>query len=139
VQLNPGGVGSKLVCPLPNPKSETNEKKRKACLVGQNMSEYIVAGGTFTDLKGEERFDLLCPSPGEPPYIIVEDAIGYFKLIWQNVHLYRVENDYSLSLIVLSHSALQWGVQAPERVKPNEEIVGKLRAVIKFSSVVGNS
>jgi hypothetical protein len=103
------------------------------------MSEYIVAGGIYTDLKGEEHFDLVCPSPGEPPYIIVEDAIGYFRLIWQNVHLYRVENDYTLSLVVLSHSALQWGVKAPERVKPNEEIVGRLRAVIKLSSVVGKS
>ena len=103
------------------------------------MSEYIVAGGIYTDLKGEERFDLVCPSPGEPPYIIVEDAIGYFRLIWQNVHLYRVEDDYSLSLVVLSREALQWGIKAPARVKPDEEIVGQLRAAIKLSAVVGNS
>jgi hypothetical protein len=98
------------------------------------MSEYIVAGGTFTNLEGEEWFDLVCPSPGEPPYVLVEEVMGYFRLVFrQNAHLYRVEDDYTLSLVVLSHEALQWGIQAPERIKPDEEIVKKLRAVIKLS------
>jgi hypothetical protein len=98
------------------------------------MTEYIVAGGIFkNEEEGDERFDLICPGPGQPPYVMGEDAMGYFRLVWQNAHLYRVEDDYTLSLVVLSHEALQWGIQAPERIKPDEEIVKKLRAVIKLS------
>jgi hypothetical protein len=67
------------------------------------MSEYFVARGTYTNLKGEDYFHLVCPGPGEPPYVLVEGVMEYFRLVWQNVHLYRVEDDYTLSLVVLSH------------------------------------
>jgi hypothetical protein len=98
------------------------------------MNDYFVAGGTFTNPEGKEWFDLVCPGPGEPPYVLIEAEVrGYFMLVWQDVHLYQVENDYTLSLVVLSQEALQWGIQAPERVKPDEELVEKLRAVIKLS------
>jgi hypothetical protein len=98
------------------------------------MSDYFVAGGTFTSPEGEEWFDLVCPGPGESPYVFVEaEVMGFFRLVWQDVHLYRVEDDYTLSLVVLSHEALQWGIQAPERVNPDDELVVKLRAVIKLS------
>jgi hypothetical protein len=98
------------------------------------MNNYFVAGGTFTNLEGEEWFDLVCPGPGEPPYVLIEaEVIGFFSLVWQDVHLYRVEEDYTLSLVVLSHEALKWGIQAPESVKPDEELIEKLRAVIKLS------
>jgi hypothetical protein len=98
------------------------------------MNDYFVAGGTFKNPEGTEWFDLVCPAPGEPPYVLIEEEVmGYFMLVWQDVHLYRVENDYTLSLVVLSQEALQWGIQAPERVKPDEELVEKLRAVIKLS------
>ena len=89
------------------------------------MNDYFVAGGTFTNPEGKEWFDLVCPAPGEPPYVLIEAEVM--------VHLYRVEDDYTLSLVVLSQEALQWGIQAPERVKPDEELVEKLRAVIKLS------
>jgi hypothetical protein len=98
------------------------------------MNDYFVAGGTFTNPEGKEWFDLICPAPGEPPYVLIEaEIMGYFKLVWQDVHMYRVENDYTLSLVVLSEEALQWGIQAPERVKPDEKLIEKLRAVIKLS------
>ena len=98
------------------------------------MNDYFVAGGTFTSSEGEEWFDLICPAFGEPPYVLIEaEVIGFFGLVWQDVHLYRVEDDYSLSLVVLSHEALKWGIKAPERVNPNEELVDKLRTVIRLS------
>jgi hypothetical protein len=102
--------------------------------MGENMNDYFVAGGTFTTPEGEEWFDLICPAFGEPPYVLIEaEVIGFFGLVWQDVHVYRVENDYTLSLVVISEEALQWGIQAPERVKPDEELIKKLRAVIKLS------
>jgi hypothetical protein len=96
------------------------------------MNKYFVAGGTYTNLKGEERFDLVCLGPGEPPYVMVVGVMDYFnRLIWQNAHLYRVEGDYSLSLMAPSPEALEWGVKAPERVWPDANLLEKLRAVIK--------
>ncbi len=96
------------------------------------MNKYFVAGGIYTNLNGEEWFDLVCPGPGEPPYIMVVGVMDYFnKLIWQNAHLYRVEDDYSLSLVAPSPEALQWGVKAPELVWPDANLLEKLRAVIK--------
>lgn len=96
------------------------------------MGKYVVAGGTLTNIKGEEWFDLISPGPGEPPYVLVEELMGYFRLVFgQNAHLYRVENDYTLSLLVLSHEALQWGIKAPERIVLDKEIAAKLRAIIK--------
>lgn len=84
-------------------------------------------------MNGEEWFDLICPGPGEPPYVLVDGFLGCFKLVWQNAHLYRVEDDYTLSLVAPSPEALQWGVKAPEKVWLDEDLVGKLRAVIKLS------
>jgi hypothetical protein len=98
------------------------------------MNEYFVAGGTFKNLEGKEWFDLVCPAPGELPYVLIgTEVMGYFMLVWQDVHFYRVENDYTLSLVVLSQEALRWGIQAPERVKPDEELGEKLRTVITLS------
>ncbi len=59
--------------------------------------------------------------------------MAYFRLIWKDAHLYRVENDYTLSLVVFSPEALQWGLKAPEKVKPNEYLLEKLEAVIRLS------
>jgi hypothetical protein len=101
--------------------------------IGEAMNGYFVAGGIYTNLDGEEWFDLVCPGPGEPPYVLADSVIGYFKLLWQNAHIYRVEDDYSLSLVAISTEAQQWGVVAPVRVWPEEALVEKLRAKIKLS------
>ena len=98
------------------------------------MSEYFVAGGTFTNPKGEERFDLVCPGPGEPPYLLVDGVMRYFRLIWQNAHLYRVEEDYTLVLVAPSPEALQRGVKAPERVIPAPALREKLQDVMCYES-----
>ena len=95
------------------------------------MSKYFVAGGVYTNLKGEECFDLVCLGPGEPPYVMVVGVMDYFRLIWRNAHLYRLEDDYTLSLVAPSHEALQWGVKAPEKVWPDANLLEKLRTVIK--------
>ena len=95
------------------------------------MNDYFVAGGTFINLEGEERFDLVCPSPGEPPYVLVDGIMDYFMLIWQGAHLYRVEADYTLSLVAPSPEALQWGVKAPEKVWLGEDLLKKLQAAIR--------
>jgi hypothetical protein len=95
------------------------------------MNDYFVAGGSFTNLEGEERFDLVCPGPGEPPYLLVDGIMDYFRLIWQRAHLYRVEDDWSLSLVAPSPEALHLGVQAPERVWLSENMLKKLRAAIR--------
>jgi hypothetical protein len=73
------------------------------------MNEYFVAGGTYTNLKGEERFDLVCPGPGEPPYVMVDGVMDYFRMVWQKAHLYRVENDYSLTLVAPLLKPCKWG------------------------------
>ncbi len=91
------------------------------------MSKYFVAGGIYKDLKGEECFDLVCPGPGELPYVMVVGVMDYFnRLIWQNAHLYRVEDDYSLSLVAPSPEAMQWGVGAPEKVRACRKLTGKI-------------
>jgi hypothetical protein len=74
--------------------------------------KYFVIGGTYKNLKGEERFELVCQGPGEQPYVLIESVMAYFKLIYKNAHLYRVEDDYSLTLVVPSPEALRWGVKA---------------------------
>jgi hypothetical protein len=96
----------------------------------QAMNEYFVAGGTYTSLEGEERFDLVCPGPGEPPYVLIEGVMDYFRVIWQSAHLYRVEDDYSLTLVAPSPGALSWGVKAPERVTPDVYLLQQLQKVI---------
>ncbi len=96
-------------------------------------SEYFVVGGTYTNLKGEEKFDLICPGPGESPYVLFDSIMGYFRLLWQNAHLYRVEDNYSLSLVAASPEALGFGIKAPERVSPEADLLEKLKTVIKHS------
>ena len=99
------------------------------------MSAYFVAGGTYTDLNGDEWFDLVCPGPGDPPYVLLDHVTEYFSLLWQNAHLYRVEDDYSLSLVVITPEALQWGVKAPVKVWPEASLIKKLQAVIEHASI----
>ena len=94
------------------------------------MSEYFVAGGTYSSLTGEDHFNLVCPAPGEPPYVMIDGVTDYFRLIWQDAHLYRVEDDYTLTLVAPSPEALQLGVGAPEKVWPDANVLKKLRAVI---------
>ena len=94
------------------------------------MNDYFVAGGTYTNLEGEERFDLVSPGPGEPPYVLIDGVMDYFRLIWQSAHLYRVEDDYSLILVAPSPEALSCGVKAPERVTPNASLLQHLQKVI---------
>jgi hypothetical protein len=62
---------------------------------------------------------------------MAESVMRYFRLFWQNAHLYRVEKDYTLALIVSSPEALERGVKAPLRVTPDKELLVKLRSVIK--------
>jgi hypothetical protein len=95
------------------------------------MSEYFVAGGTYSSLTGEDHFNLVCPAPGEPPYVMIDGVTDYFRLIWQDAHLYRVEGDYSLTLVAPSPEALQWGVKAPERVTLDADLREQLKKVIR--------
>jgi hypothetical protein len=104
---------------------------RQGLPIGEDMSEYFVAGGSYKNLEGEERFDLVCQGPGEQPYILIESVIAYFRLIWKNAHLYRVEDDYSLTLVAPSPEALQWGVKAPEMVTPDDALREQLQKVIR--------
>jgi hypothetical protein len=96
------------------------------------MSTYIVAGGIFKNETGQEWFDLKCPGPGKPPYILGEEVMGYLRLVCPNCHLYRVEEDYTLILFAQSLEAKKVGVQAPERVNPDEELLAKLKAAFEF-------
>jgi hypothetical protein len=95
------------------------------------MNDYFVAGGIFSNLEGEERFDLVCPGPGEPPYVLIDSIMDYFRLIWQSAHLYRVEDDWSLSLVAPSAEALHLGIQAPAKVWLDENMLKKLRAAMR--------
>ena len=95
------------------------------------MSTYLVAGGVFQDLDGNELFSLVCPGPGELPYVMEEGMKPYFKLVWQNAHLYQVEKDFTLALVDLSPEALQCGVKAPERVTPGPILFKQLQSAFK--------
>ena len=95
------------------------------------MRTYFVAGGMFQDLEGKQVFTLVGPSPGELPYVMGEGMKRYFKLIWQNAHLYQVEEDYTLALVDSSPEALQWGVMAPEKVTPAPELTKKLKTACR--------
>ena len=97
------------------------------------MNHYFVAGGVFVDPKGNERFGLICPGPGEKPLVMGNGLSLYFTLIWQHAHLYRVEKDLSLTLIAASPVALQGGVGAPEKVIPNTNWLEKLQDVMSLS------
>jgi hypothetical protein len=102
-------------------------------LWGKPMGTHFVVGGIYHDLNGNETFSLVCPSSGELPYVMDEGVKHYFKLIWQNAHLYRVEADYTLSLVALSPEAVQCGIAAPESVTPNLDLMERLRSVIKLA------
>ena len=93
------------------------------------MTECFVAGGTYKNLQDEEYFALICPSTGELPYVMVGGVMDCFKLLWQDAHLYRLEVDYTLTLVAPSPDALQRGVKAPERVWPDEDLLMKLQAL----------
>ena len=103
------------------------------------MNEYFVAGGLYQNQKGEEFFDLLCPRPEEPPYVMVGSVISFFKLMRQNAHLYRVEIDYTLTLVAPSPEAQRWGVKAPERVILDPILMKKLQAGICFYMEIGGN
>lgn len=95
------------------------------------MSTYFVAGGIFQDLEGNELFTLVCPSSGELPYVMEDGLKSYFKLIWENAHFYQVEDDYSLKLVDLRPEALRWGIKAPERVTPDQNLSEKLKSALQ--------
>jgi len=97
------------------------------------MTQYYVIGGILKNINGHEQFVLACTRNAEEPYIIVDDIIRYF-IIWQNSHLYLVEDDYSLSLVAPSPEAQQMGVKAPEKVWPDANLLERLRAVIKHGT-----
>ncbi len=96
----------------------------------QIMSEYFVAGGIYQDPQGNEHFALLGPDIEEPPYVMIDGVRRYFGRLSQHAHLYRVEKDYSLSLVAPSTQALQWGIKAPEKVTLDNEQLEKLQAVM---------
>ncbi len=93
------------------------------------MTECFVAGGMYKSLQDEEYFALVCPSPEELPYVMVDGVTRYFKLLWRDAHLYRLEDDLSLTLVAPSSEAIQRGVKAPERVWPDEGLLIRLQAV----------
>jgi hypothetical protein len=99
------------------------------------VSTYLVAGGIFQDLEGNELFTLLCPSTGDLPYVMADGQKPFFKMIWQNAHLYQVEEDYSLTLAALSPEAVEWGIKAPERVTPDKNLFEKLKAVLQEKQI----
>jgi hypothetical protein len=94
------------------------------------MTEYFVAGGVYQDQKGNERFSLLGPNREEPPFLMIDGVRRYFGQLSQQGHLYRVEKDYTLSLVAPSGQALEWGVKAPARVTLDAESVKKLQAIM---------
>ncbi len=93
------------------------------------MTDFFVAGGVYLDLEGNEHFTLLGPNREEPP-LMINGVRRYFGRLSQQAHLYRVEKDYTLSLVAPSCQALEWGIKAPERVTLDREALEKLRAVI---------
>jgi hypothetical protein len=94
------------------------------------MTEYFVAGGLYLDFEGHEHFTLLGPNPEEPPFLMIDGVKRYFGRLSHHAHLYRVEPDYTLSLVAPSNQALAWGIKAPERVTLDREALKKLQAVM---------
>jgi hypothetical protein len=94
------------------------------------MTEYFVAGGAYLDFQGNEHFALLGPNREEPPFLMIDGVRRYFSRLSQQAHLYRVEKDYTLSLVALSSQALAWGVKAPERVTLDQQALEKLQAIM---------
>jgi len=97
------------------------------------MSQFFVAGGVFIDPGGQERFALVCPRSGEKPLVMGDSLNRYFIQIWHHAHLYRIEKDYSLTLVAASPLALQGGIKAPERVTPSTNWLEKLRDLVSLS------
>uniref|UniRef100_A0A7V6DPK3 Uncharacterized protein n=1 Tax=Desulfobacca acetoxidans TaxID=60893 RepID=A0A7V6DPK3_9BACT len=97
------------------------------------MGQQFVAGGIFIDPKGQERFALVCPGVGEKPLVMGNSLTRYFIMIWRHAHLYRVEKDYSLTLVAASPVALQGGIGAPERVEPTTCWVETLQDIISLT------
>ena len=97
------------------------------------MGQNFVAGGIFVDPKGKERFALVCPASGKKPLVMADSLSHYFIMIWRHAHLYRVEKDYSLTLVAASPVALQGGIGAPERVEPTISWLEKLQDLISLS------
>jgi hypothetical protein len=62
---------------------------------------------------------------------MINGVMPYFKMIWQDAHLYRVEQDYTLVLVAPSPEALQRGIKAPERVTPDANLLEKLFSAIR--------
>ncbi len=98
---------------------------------GNLMGTYFVVGGIYHDINGNKMFSLVCPSSGELPYVMDEGIKPYFKLIWQNAHLYQVEEDLTLTLVDSSPQALQNGVMAPEKVTLSPDLSQRLQSVLK--------
>ncbi len=94
------------------------------------MSEYYVAGGVYQDLQGNEHFSLLGPDREKPPLLMIDGVRRYFGALSKHAHLYRVEEDYSLSLVAPSAQALEWGIKAPEKVVLDREVLEKLKTVM---------
>ena len=97
------------------------------------MGQLYVAGGIFMDPKGKERFALVCPGPEAKPLVMEESLSRYFIQIWHHAHLYRIEKDFSLTLVAASPVALQGGIGAPERVTPTANWLEKLRDLVSLS------
>jgi len=97
------------------------------------MSQFFVAGGVFIDPGGQERFALVCPRSEEKPLVMGDSLNRYFIQIWHHAHLYRIEEDYSLTLVAASPLALQGGIKAPERVTPSTNWLEKLRDLVSLS------
>jgi hypothetical protein len=94
------------------------------------MTEYFVAGGVYLDFEGNEHFTLLSPNREEPPFLMINGVKRYFGRLSQHAHLYRVEPDYTLSLVAPSNQALAWGIKAPERVTLDREVLEKLQTIM---------
>ena len=97
------------------------------------MNQFFVAGGIFIDPKGNERFALVCPGAEEKPLVMGDSLSRYFIQIWHHAHLYRIEKDFSLTLVAASPLALQGGIKAPERVTPSTNWLDKLRDLVSLS------
>ena len=96
----------------------------------EEMSVYFVAGGVYQDYRGKERFVLMAPNQEAPPYLMIDGLTQYFTLLRHQAHIYRVEEDYTLSLVAPSSKALAWGVRAPERVRLDQDSLAKLQTLM---------
>lgn len=97
------------------------------------MGQFFVAGGVFIDPKGKERFALVCPGAQEKPLVMADSLNRYFVRIWHHAHLYRVERDFSLTLVAASPVALHVGIGAPEKVTPSGTWLERLRDQVSLS------